>query len=128
MRLNVPLKGHVILEEASSMAAGARGLGMLLAEHPDLDAVFFTNDDLAIGALHHCQARGIRVPQDLALAGFNGIELGRWITPQLTTISTPRYEMGRLAGRILRDRTEGKGVSGPRTIGMKLDLVIGDTT
>jgi LacI family gluconate utilization system Gnt-I transcriptional repressor len=99
-----------------------------LTQNPDLDAVFFANDDLALGALFYCQAQGISVPQDIALAGYNGLEMCQSINPRLTTICTPRYEMGRLAGEMARDQIDEKAQAGPTSIRMDLQIIKGETT
>src|SRR5581483_2534304 len=56
---------------ASTVAIGAELLGDILARSPDLEALFTCNDDLALGALFECQRRGIRVPDDISIMGFN---------------------------------------------------------
>jgi LacI family gluconate utilization system Gnt-I transcriptional repressor len=127
-RLGRGIVTSVILDEASSLESGAEGLRQLLARDLDLDAVFFANDDLALGALFYCQANGIAVPGDLALAGYNGLEMCQSISPRLTTISTPRYEMGRLAGDLARQRISGEATHGSKTIRMDLQLIEGETT
>jgi LacI family gluconate utilization system Gnt-I transcriptional repressor len=127
-RLGKPIEASVIMEEASSMQSGAAGLKQLLTQNPDLDAVFFANDDLALGALFYCQAQGISVPQDIALAGYNGLEMCQSINPRLTTICTPRYEMGRLAGEMARDQIDEKAQAGPTSIRMDLQIIKGETT
>lgn len=106
-RLGAPLLASVILDEASSLQAGAHGLKTLLAKDSTIDAVFFANDDLAMGALFHCQENDISVPGDIAIAGFNGLDISQSIRPRLTTIETPRYEIGRLAGELIRHRIFG---------------------
>lgn len=127
-KLGQPIAASVILAEASSLESGAMGLKHLLAQNPDLDAVFFANDDLALGALFYCQAQNIAVPDGIALAGYNGLDMCQSISPRLTTISTPRYEMGRLAGEIARKQIDGETVSHPRTIQLDLELIAGETT
>lgn len=104
-----PLVGAVIVDEPSSATAGARALETLLARHPDADCVFFANDDLAVGALLHCLKTGIDVPGDLALLGFNGIDLGQALPVRLTSIRTPRYDMGAQAAEILVSATPQAG-------------------
>ncbi|GIT89610.1 LacI family transcriptional regulator [Jannaschia pagri] len=98
-----PLQGYKILPGQSSAPLGAEALASLLSEHPGLDSVFFANDDLAVGALFHCMANGIRVPQDLALLGFNGIAIGSATPTKLTSISTQRFRMGVEAAKLLID-------------------------
>jgi len=70
-------------------------------------AVFCISDLRAIGALRALYEAGIRVPEDMAVVGFDGILLGQFTTPALTTMNQPREEMGRLAANMLFDLLEG---------------------
>lgn len=129
----------VHIEEApSSLMTGRAGCAAILAAHPDLDAIHFANDDLALGALYLCLDNGIAVPDDLALAGFNGLDLVAMIAPRLTTIVNPRFEMGRCAARLLRRRLfpgrEDSAIAGEAPLPpgdiwhLPLRLVRGETT
>lgn len=106
-RLGNPIKAVQICEESSSIMIGAREMERLLAQNDKIDAVFFANDDLALGALLYCQKNSIAVPQDVAIAGFNGMEMAQMVSPTLTTLRTPRFEMGRIAGEMLCQRIAG---------------------
>lgn len=127
-RLGCPIVTSFILDEASSLESGAEGIQQLLARKLDLDAVFFANDDLALGALFFCQANGVSVPGDIALAGYNGLEMCQYIRPRLTTMSTPRYEMGRRAGELARQMIESGTLPAEKSIRMQMQLIEGDTT
>ncbi|WNL41822.1 LacI family DNA-binding transcriptional regulator [Halomonas sp. PAMB 3264] len=105
--LEAPL---VELETLGSLEAGALGLARVLSEYPATQAIHFANDDLGAGALLAAQRQGLRVPEDIAIAGFNGLALGQHITPRLTTIVSPRQAMGRLAGQELIRRLTGQRV------------------
>ncbi len=85
----------------SSTAGGRAALARLLPRAPSLDAVYFSNDDMAVGGLFHCLAEGIAVPGRLALFGFNGLEFGQSAPLALSTIATPRARIGREAARLL---------------------------
>jgi LacI family gluconate utilization system Gnt-I transcriptional repressor len=86
---------------ASSVEAGRVGLARLLARRTDLDAIYFSNDDLAIGGYFHCVEHNISIPGDLALFGYNGLEIAR-LTPQpLSTIRSPRFAMGETGAKLL---------------------------
>jgi LacI family gluconate utilization system Gnt-I transcriptional repressor len=88
-------------EGGSSVEAGRVGLARLLQRQPKLDAIYFSNDDLAIGGYFHCLENGISVPGQLALFGYNGLEIAR-LTPQpLSTIRTPRVAMGERGAKLL---------------------------
>ncbi len=92
---------EVLNPQPSSIGLGAGLLEELLLAHPDCDAVFCCNDDLALGALFHCQHNGIAVPQRLAIAGFNDLEASAWCYPPLTSVATPRHGIGTEAARML---------------------------
>ena len=92
---------NLITEAASSFTLGGKQLRKILEERPETNGVFCTNDDLAIGALFECQRLGIAVPQQIAIAGFHGHDVGFSVTPQLATVMTPRLEIGKLAAQEL---------------------------
>lgn len=86
---------------ASSVEAGRIGLARLMARRPALDAVYFSNDDLAIGGYFHCLENRISVPGDLALFGYNGLEIARLTPLPLSTIRSPRFAMGKTGAELL---------------------------
>jgi LacI family transcriptional regulator, gluconate utilization system Gnt-I transcriptional repressor len=87
--------------EPSSLALGGRLLEQHLAQQTDVDAVFFCNDDLAQGGLLAALRLGIAVPQRVAIAGFNDLAGSDQMWPSLTTIRTPRVEIGEKAAAML---------------------------
>lgn len=95
---------HLITEEASSFTLGAQQLQFTLENYPETNGIFCTNDDLAIGALFECQRLGISVPKQISIAGFHGLDVGQCLTPQLATVITPRFEIGKCAAQELLDR------------------------
>lgn len=95
----VALHAEEITSEASGVGAGRAATGALLARAPDVDAIYFSNDDMAIGGLLHCLAAGLDVPGQIAAIGFNGLEIGQEMPSPLTTMLTPRREIGLRAGR-----------------------------
>jgi DNA-binding LacI/PurR family transcriptional regulator len=64
-------------------------------------AIFAFNDNMAVGVLRAAQERGIHIPDDLSLVGFDDIELASYVTPRLTTVHQSLHEMGRLAAGLL---------------------------
>ena len=95
-------------EASFSLRNGALALQELLAEHRGIEAVFFANDILAAGALLECQRRGLRVPGDIGIAGFDDVDLAAEIVPGLTTVRIPRYEIGARAAALILDRIAGR--------------------
>jgi len=106
-----------------SSANGANAAAQLLDAAPDVTALICTSDILALGALAEAKRRGLRVPQDLTVTGFDGIaEADR---AGLTTIRQPVQEKGRAAGKLLL----GAGDHGrPRQILLATELVVGSTS
>ena len=80
-----------------------------LSERPT--AVFLTADHLAIGFLHRLQERGVRVPEDVAVIGYDDIRYSAFLEVPLTTVALPKREMGTLAAQILFERIEAGGIS-----------------
>ena len=93
----VALLDQTVFDGPSSTAAGRRMLGELLARTAGLDAVAFSNDDMAVGGVFHCFAHGIRPKQDLALFGFNGLDIGQALPTPLATIRSNRFLIGQIA-------------------------------
>ncbi|WP_024301113.1 LacI family DNA-binding transcriptional regulator [Pseudogulbenkiania sp. MAI-1] len=92
----------------SSVGLGAQLLDRLLEQAPDCDAIFCNNDDLALGVMFQCQRRHIAVPEQLAIAGFNDLDASAWTNPPLTSVATPRYEIGREAALMLLALMSGR--------------------
>lgn len=98
-------------DENSSVAIGARLFKQLMAStNGVVDAVFCANDDLALGALFESQRMGIRVPDDLAICGFNDTELASQVNPSLTSVYVGRYEMGVKAAELLVKSLRGEPI------------------
>lgn len=118
---------ELMTPEKSSIALGADLLGRFMLEHPDSDGLFFCNDDLAQGAVFKCAELGIAVPQRLGLVGFHDLAGTAWTSPPLSTIATPRYQIGRSAAQLLMRRLEGQ-VPTQAHIDLGFELVQRQTT
>ncbi|MBS0883582.1 LacI family DNA-binding transcriptional regulator [Pantoea sp. JGM49] len=89
-----------------SFNAGKRAMEALLSADTQPDAVFAVSDTLAAGAMAAIQAAGHQVPQDIAVAGFDGSELAEMISPPLTTIAQPSRDIGRTAFSLLLQKID----------------------
>lgn len=116
----------VMVMSASSYSTGAELLRQALLEYPELDSIFCTNDDLAIGAAFECQRQGLRIPQDIAIAGFHGHDIGQVMEPRLASVITPREQMGRLGAERLLARIRGEEVL-PKKLDLGFTLSSGDS-
>jgi DNA-binding LacI/PurR family transcriptional regulator len=89
------------------MASGAKGAVRLLALPQPPTAIFAIADTLALGALKAIKLAGLRIPEDIALAGFNDTPLAALVEPPLTTVAAPAVELGRQAMSMLQDLITG---------------------
>jgi LacI family gluconate utilization system Gnt-I transcriptional repressor len=97
----------------SSLALGGTMFEQILGQTPAVDAVFFCNDDLAQGALLAALRLGVPVPGRIAVAGFNDLTGSDQMQPALTTVRTPRGEIGRAAATMLLKLMRGEPVDVP---------------
>lgn len=86
---------------------GRNALAKFLGLKQRPDAIFCTSDLWAAGMIGECARRGIAVPDEIAIAGFNDQDIASEIVPAITTIRVPRYEIGRVAGELILERSEG---------------------
>jgi len=97
------VRPELVAEGDFTEAGGQRAMEQLLARVPDLDAVFVASDPMAVGALRALRAAGRRVPEDVAVVGFDDSPLSRVTDPPLSTVRQPVDEMGReMAEMLLR--------------------------
>ncbi len=99
-----------LIETPYGIDTGARAFAQMMQSDPRPTAVMCGNDVLAIGALREAQRLGVSVPDQVAITGFDDIELADIITPSLTTVHVPHREMGRKAASELIDMVEGRSV------------------
>ena len=102
--------------------SGRNAVDQLLARHPDLDGIFAGNDLMAVGALKALHERGIQVPRQVKVCGFDGIGLTEITEPELTTVAQPIYEMGELAAQMLLAEIES-GIRENKLIELGVTLI-----
>lgn len=102
------------LAPSAAYAQGREAVGALLEMDPGLDAIFFTNDAIAVGAIMECHRRGIRIPQDLAIAGFADLDIATEVVPSLTSVQVRSGSIGEEAGHRIVARLAGN--SEPETV------------
>ena len=100
----------MIAEGDFTRDSGEAQMSRLLAEHPKLDAVFAASDLMAHGATRSLRRAGRRVPDDVAVVGFDDVELARYVDPPLTTVHQPILEIGRTLVRQLVAMVGGSSV------------------
>ncbi|WP_341278882.1 LacI family DNA-binding transcriptional regulator [Paenibacillus sp. FSL H8-0537] len=98
----------------------------MFLENPDIDGVFASSDIIAAQVLKECHRLGKSVPQDVKIIGYDGIQLGKLITPAITTIKQPTKEIGKMAVRLIMGQIQGEAVSQENIL--PIELIERETT
>ncbi len=99
---------RAMLPAGTSFRGGREALAQLLAQERGLQAVFCSNDAIAVGALMECRRRGIEVPRDLAIAGFADLDIAAEVEPALTSVQVRSRTIGEQAANMLLARLRGE--------------------
>ncbi len=127
LRHGIELAPERIIERTYSIANGREACAEFLSRiHPRPTALICGNDVLALGAIVECRERGLQIPEDISVVGFDNLELSRHTNPPLTTVDVPTEQMGDTAAAYLLDRLDGKEVSPPRSV--EVQLILRQTT
>ena len=112
----------------STIVQGADATARLLGRCPQLDALFCSNDLLAVGALQTARLQGLAVPGRLAVVGFSDLALAQAVTPALTTVRVGAGALGRRAGELLLRRLAGAALPrAERVVDVGFELVPRDS-
>ncbi|WP_406096736.1 LacI family DNA-binding transcriptional regulator [Streptomyces sp. NBC_01013] len=110
-----------------SEEGGVRAMRELLARRPDVDAVFAASDLMAAGARQVLREAGRRIPEDVALVGFDDSSVARHMDPALTSVRQPIEEMGRAMTRVLLAEIAGENTERPQIV-LPTELVVRDSS
>jgi len=120
---------NLVLVNDLSETAAIRSAKQILAMNPRPDGVFATNDFFAAVFLQNLKENGVRVPEDIAMVGFNNDAIARIIQPKLTTVSYPGEEIGEQAARSLLDQLNGlPSARTTETIIIRSELIIRESS
>jgi len=121
-----------VVEGNWSAESGERGLYGLLEKSPDIQAVFACNDQMALGLMRAARSLGKRIPEDLAVVGFDDIPESAFYHPPLTTIRQGLYELGQAAVqtfvRIREAEQKGEPIPSAQTVWLQPQLVVREST
>ncbi len=120
--VGIPFASALVSEGDWSYASGYRAARELVARGKSFSALFAQNDQMAIGAMHALRETGKRVPEDVAVVGYDDIPVAEFCDPPLTTIRQPMCEVGQVATRLLIQATE-QSESPPKPALLKTTLV-----
>ncbi len=128
----IPLSDSQVVEGNWSAESGEQGLHELLEKSPDTQAVFACNDQMALGLMQAARSLGKRIPQDLAVVGFDDIPESAFYYPPLTTIRQGLYELGQAAVKtfvnIRETERRGEPTSSAQTVWLQPQLVVREST
>ena len=125
--VGLPFSPELVVAGDFGYASGARAAEHLLSLPDPPTAVFAANDQMALGVYEGIRRRGLRVPQDLSVVGFDDLPEAGWSSPPLTTVHQPLAEMGRLAARTVLRMVDGEALETPR-VELSTRLVVRDST
>ena len=111
-----------ISKAPGTVRAGRQALAELLSRDPELRAVHCSSDVMAQGVLTEARARGLRVPQDLAVCGFGDADFAAWLEPALSTVHIAGADIGRKAAQMILQRCQGQAVE-PRILDVGFEVV-----
>lgn len=113
--------------DAIETQSGAATFNALISSHPQIDAVFSTNDTLAVGALLECRRLGLDVPGQVAISGIGDLEISAQLSPSLTTVRIKSLEMGQKAAEMLLAAIAGEPIDDP-IVDIGIELVEREST
>jgi LacI family transcriptional regulator len=127
LNAGVTLDERLVVESEAEIAAGeAAALALLDRPNPPT-AIFAHNDTMALGVLSASRKRGLCVPGDVSVVGFDDIVQAAYVNPPLTTVAYPKRPIGEQAARLLIDLIEGKAIE-PHTAVLGVELIRRDST
>ncbi len=126
-RNSLDLRESMVTESPYSISDGRRACALLLSRNdPGPTAIICGNDVLALGALFECHARGLKVPDDVSIVGFDNLEFSMHSNPPLTTIDVPAEEMGMAAAGYILGNLNGETVSPHNPV--KVELILRESS
>ena len=121
------LRPALVVEGDFGYESGFRAADQLLGLPDPPTAIFAANDQMALGVYEAVRRRGMRVPQELSVVGFDDLPEARWSSPPLTTVHQPLTAMGLLAARTVLRLVNGERIESPR-VELATHLVVRDST
>lgn len=117
---------ELLADALSSVETGRRLIQELLDDHPDVDCIYFSNDDLAMGALCYCIDVGISVPETIVLAGFNGLDIIQAFPGKIVTSRTSRQEIGEVAAMMILSSIKKEQTGQPKIRTIQPEISLGE--
>jgi len=118
--------GTLLGDGPTSIASGREMTAALLAEHPDLDGIYYAADDMAFGGLCHCMQTGISVPEQIVLVGFNGLDVTKGFEGKIATTLVDRHSIGKKAAEVILAQMRDPNSRPVRKVVIEPTIELGD--
>lgn len=123
----LPWKSELVVEGGYRFKSGYEGARQLIMLEEVPTAIFVASDEMAIGAMRAILEKGLRIPEDVAVIGFDNVDMSGKVYPSLTTVGQPMYEMGAIGMRLLTKYLQGENVAASNVI-LEYELIQREST
>jgi LacI family transcriptional regulator len=120
---DIPVNDRWIRHSHPAVEGGQEAAYDLLKDNPEITALFCHNDLVAVGAMQACAELGLKVPDDIAIIGYDDIRLAELVSPALTTLRIPRSEIGTKTMQMLLEQIEVESAA-PKEVHLKPELIV----
>jgi LacI family transcriptional regulator len=117
----------LIFEGDFTIDGGIKSTNVIIEHHDKIDAIFYSNDIMALAGIKLLLRKGFKIPEDISIIGFDNIHISEIFEPELTTIAQPIYEMGKQSCKLLIDIIDNKNILN-KQIYFKTELIVRGTT
>ncbi|MCZ8521812.1 MULTISPECIES: LacI family DNA-binding transcriptional regulator [Paenibacillus] len=124
----IPFRPGMVEHGGWNEHGGYEAVNRLLDGSVGFSALYTANDEMALGVYRACRERGLRIPQDLAVVGVDDNRVSRYLSPALSTVSQPNFELGASAARRLLSQMNGEREGDPRSIQLPSELVVRESS
>lgn len=114
------LQRQLLLRDIPGFYTGFYGAEQLLAAHPDVEVIYFQNDNMAVGGLHYCQKRGMQIPKDIGIAGWGDLPIASIQPYRLTSTAVPLLRIGEMAAKLVLAQINGEPIQSTHNVGFNL--------
>lgn len=114
------LQKQFLLKDVPSFYTGYYGTEQLLATHNDIEVIYYQNDNMAIGGMQYCLRKGLRVPEDIGIAGWGDLPIASVQPIRLTSTAVPHLKIGKLAAEMVLAEINGNAVKRTQDVGSLL--------
>jgi DNA-binding LacI/PurR family transcriptional regulator len=126
-KFKIPYNENLVVKTGINIEDGKNAAEKLLKNNVHFDALFAFTETLAIGAMNYLKEQDVKIPEDIAVAGFSGTVLSTIVSPQLTTVEQPLYKMGQTAAELILEKIKNPQATN-QTVVLDAEMKIRDST